>query len=45
VGGRHDAHIDLLRSRTAQTLEFALLQDSEQFRLQFQGQIADLVQE
>src|SRR5262249_14873575 len=42
---RQDPHIDPDRSTTADAVEFALLQDAEQFRLGVRGQFADLVEE
>src|SRR5580704_2470357 len=45
IGGRNHAYIDPNRPCTAEPLEFLLLQDAQQFRLQFEGQISDLIEE
>ena len=44
VGGRDEPHIHTNRFRTAQALEFTLLQDPQQFRLQFERKVADLIE-
>ena len=45
VGGRDDAHIDLARLSSADPLELAFLQYPQEFGLEFQGNLAHLVQE
>ena len=45
VGGGDHAHVHLPRCRTPNGVEFALLQDAEQFRLKVEGQFTDLVEE
>ena len=45
VGGGDDPHIDVQRLHSAQPFELAILQHPQQFRLQFQRQFSDLVQE
>ena len=45
IGCGHDAHIDATGMRAAQPFEFLLLQDPQQLRLQFERNIADLIQE
>src|SRR5215831_11732356 len=42
---RDEAHVDLQRVRSSQTLKLPLLQDAQQQNLHFLGQFADLVQE
>src|SRR5438105_15161594 len=44
MGRRHQPDVDLLRPRTPQALEFPLLQDPQELRLEFQGDVTDLVQ-
>src|SRR5262249_15717630 len=44
-GGGHQTHVHLDRPGPAQTLELLLLQDAEQFGLQLQRDVADLVEE
>ena len=45
VRSRDDAHVHFHGFRAAQALEFALLQDAQEFGLQFERQFADLIQE
>ena len=45
VGGGDHAHVHLHRLRIADALEFALLQDAQQFHLQLRLQRADLIEE
>ena len=40
----HNPNVNFLRSRTAQPLEFSLLQDAKKFRLQLQRDIANFIQ-
>ena len=42
---RYEAHVYLVSPVATEPLEFLLLQDTEQFRLEFQGNVADFVQE
>ncbi len=44
VGGGDDSDIHRDRSRVAQPLNFTLLQHSQEFRLQFQRHLADLIE-
>ena len=44
MGCRDNAHIHLLGSGTAQPLKFLFLQDPQQFGLQFEWNIADLIE-
>ncbi len=44
VGRRHEPKVHLDRLRTPQPLEFALLQDAQEFRLQFQRNIPHFVE-
>ena len=41
----HDAHVDFLRPRASQALEFPLLQDTKKLRLQLERDVADFIQE
>src|SRR5690606_8429802 len=45
VGGRDDAEIHLYGFVAAHSFDSPLLDDPQQFRLEFDGQITDLVQE
>ena len=45
VRRRHDSHVDIDRTRAAKPLDLPLLNDPEKTRLQFERQLADLVQE
>src|SRR6185295_20289020 len=45
VGGGDDAHVDVQRLRTADTLESFLFERAQDLRLKAERQIADLVQE
>jgi len=44
MGCGHNPDVDLLRLRTSQVLEFPLLQNAQQLRLQLQGDIADFTE-
>ena len=44
MGRGHYSDVNFLRPGTAQALEFPLLQDAQEFRLQIEGDIADFVQ-
>jgi hypothetical protein len=44
VGRGHHANVNFLRSRAAQTFKFPLLQSTQEFRLDFQGNVSNLVQ-
>src|SRR5215831_4834012 len=45
VRGGHDPHVDLSGARRADSFEFAFLEHTQQLGLEFEGQIADLVEE
>ena len=45
IGCRHHAHIDVTGIRAAQPFKLLLLQDAQQFRLQFERNVADFIQE
>ena len=45
VRRRHDPHVDIDRARVAKPLDLSFLNDPEKARLQFERQLADLVQE
>ncbi|MCB0683194.1 MAG: hypothetical protein KDC32_20170, partial [Saprospiraceae bacterium] len=45
VGRRDHAYVDPVRLRTTQSLKFPFLQHAQEFRLQGQGQFADLIEE
>src|SRR5712692_2788003 len=45
MGGGDDAHVDAHRRSPAEPLHLALLEDAEKLRLQFERQLADLVEE
>ena len=45
VGGRHDPHVDLLRSRRADRTNLALLQKTQQLQLKALVYLADLIEE
>src|SRR6266446_3814485 len=42
---RDDAHVDAPRPRAAEPLEFLLLKDAEELRLELERDVADLVEE
>src|SRR6185436_15623055 len=44
IGGRDDPHVRLERPRAAQTLEFTLLQNAQELRLERQIQFSDFVE-
>ena len=44
IGRRDDPHVDLKGVAAAQALELLFLKGAEKFRLQFQREIADLIQ-
>ena len=44
VGRRNDAHVDVQRPIATDALELPLLQDTQEFALQLQGYLADLVE-
>ncbi len=43
MGRSYDPNVDSLRPRATQTLEFPLLQDTKQFRLQLQWDVTDFI--
>src|SRR5229473_3098507 len=45
MGGGDDAHVDAHRRSPAEPLHLALFEDAEKLRLQFERQLADLVEE
>src|SRR5579872_7144760 len=45
VGSRHDADIDSNSAGTSESFKFLLLKDTQKFGLEFDGEIADLVEE
>ena len=45
VGGGNHAHIDVDRPRTPEAFDLAFLQHPQQLRLQFERQLANLVEE
>src|ERR1700693_1265505 len=42
---RHYSNVDFLRVRASQAFELSLLQDTKQFGLEFQGDVANFIQE
>ena len=44
IGGGHDADVDGLRAIAAEAFELLLLQNAEKFRLEFERNVADLVE-
>jgi len=45
VGGGNDADVNALGAIAAEAFEFLLLKDAKKFRLEFEGKIADFVEE
>ena len=45
ICGGDDANIHFARLRTAYGFEFAFLQNAKKFRLQFEGELADFIEE